>query len=178
VKKKAPSIAAGIQPQTVFYRRRATCFGQETDNATVFAEAVVEYANRKDLFDNNQRLAMISQLANKYFFFHPQLEFLDVFWERGGFDLIAGNPPWLKFTFEEKGIIAEKFPEVEIKSVTAPQVRLLQAEFFKDEKLKDLYYDEMVGTECIAVFMNAGQNYPLLKRATNQFIQMCIRKWI
>mgnify|MGYP006178166613 CR=1 FL=1 len=29
----------------------------------------VEYANRKDLFDNNQRLAMISQLANKYFFF-------------------------------------------------------------------------------------------------------------
>jgi hypothetical protein len=86
-----------------------------------------------------------------------------VFWERGGFDLIAGNPPWLKFSFEEKGIIAEKFPEVEIKSVTAPQVRLLQAEFFKDEKLKELYYDEMVGTECIAVFMNAGQNYPLLK---------------
>jgi hypothetical protein len=39
----------------------------------------------------------------------------------------------------------------------------LQAEFFKDEKLKELYYDEMLGTECIAVFMNAGQNYPLLK---------------
>ena len=66
-------------------------------------------------------------------------------------------------TFEEKGIIAEKFPEVEIKSVTAPQVRLLQAEFFKDEKLKELYYEEMIGTECTAVFMNAGQNYPLLK---------------
>jgi len=129
---------------------------------SLFTDAVVEYTTRRDLFDNNQRLVMISQLANKYFFFHPQLEFLEVFWERGGFDLIAGNPPWLKFTFEEKGIIAEKFPEVEIKSVTAPQVRLLQAEFFKDEKLKDLYYDEMVGTECIAVFMNAGQNYPLL----------------
>jgi hypothetical protein len=162
-KKKAPSIAAGIQPKLFFTGGEQLALGEETDNATVFAEAVVEYANRKDLFDNNQRLAMISQLANKYFFFHPQLEFLDVFWERGGFDLIAGNPPWLKFTFEEKGIIAEKFPEVEIKSVTAPQVRLLQAEFFKDEKLKDLYYDEMLGTECIAVFMNAGQNYPLLK---------------
>jgi hypothetical protein len=163
VKKKAPSIAAGIQPKLFFTGGEQLALGEETDNATVFADAVVEYANRKDLFDNNQRLAMISQLANKYFFFHPQLEFLDVFWERGGFDLIAGNPPWLKFSFEEKGIIAEKFPEVEIKSVTAPQVRLLQAEFFKDEKLKELYYDEMVGTECIAVFMNAGQNYPLLK---------------
>lgn len=128
----------------------------------LFTEAIVAYTNRKDLFDNNQRLATISQLANKYHFFHPQLEFLDVFWERGGFDLIAGNPPWLKFTFEEKGIIAEKFPEVEIKSVSAPKVRLLQAEFFKDEKLKELYYEELTGTECTAVFMNAGQNYPLL----------------
>ncbi len=163
VKKKVPSIAVGTQPKLFYTGGEQLALGEETDNATVFAEAVVEYTNRKDLFDNNQRLAMISQLANKYFFFHPQLEFLDVFWERGGFDLIAGNPPWLKFTFEEKGIIAEKFPEVEIKSVTAPQVRLLQAEFFKDEKLKELYYNEMLGTECIAVFMNAGQNYPLLK---------------
>jgi hypothetical protein len=163
VKKKAPSFSAGTQPKLFYTGGEQLSLGEETDNATVFAEAVVEYANRKDLFDNNQRLTMISQLANKYFFFHPQLEFLDVFWERGGFDLIAGNPPWLKFTFEEKGIIAEKFPEVEIKSVTAPQVRLLQAEFFKDEKLKELYYDEILGTECIAVFMNAGQNYPLLK---------------
>ncbi len=161
-KKKAPSIAAGTQPKLFYTGGEQLALGEETDNANVFAEAVVEYANRKDLFDNNQRLAMISQLANKYFFFHPQLEFLDVFWERGGFDLIAGNPPWLKFQFEEKGIIAEKFPEVEIKTVSAPQVRLLQAEFFKDENLKELYYNEMVGTECTAVFLNSGQNYPLL----------------
>jgi hypothetical protein len=161
--KNALSIVEGLQPKLFYTGGEQLTLGEETNNAIVFSEAVVEYTNRKDLFDNNQRLSKISQLANKYFFFHPQLEFLDVFWERGGFDLITGNPPWLKFTFEEKGIIAEKFPEVEIKSVTAPQVRLLQAEFFKDEKLKELYYDEMLGTECIAVFMNAGQNYPLLK---------------
>jgi len=131
--------------------------------ASDFMDAVVEYTNRKDLFDNNQRLSLVSQLAKKYYFFHPQLEFLEVFWERGGFDLIAGNPPWLKVTFEEKGIIAEKFPEVEIKSVTAPQIRLLQNQFFLDIRLKELYYDEMIGTECTSAFLNAGQNYPLLK---------------
>lgn len=158
----AQQLSFAMEPDELAVDSKPSTEELQTANRELFTEAVVEYANRKDLFDNNQRLAMISQLANKYFFFHPQLEFLDVFWERGGFDLIAGNPPWLKFTFEEKGIIAEKFPEVEIKNVTAPQVRLLQAEFFKDEKLKDLYYDEMVGTECIAVFMNSGQNYPLL----------------
>ncbi len=135
---------------------------QEANVATDFIDAVVEYTNRKDLFDNNQRLIIVAELAKKYFFFHPQLEFLEVFWEHGGFDLIAGNPPWLKVTFEEKGIIAEKFPEVEIKNVTAPQVRLLQSQFLADDRLKEIYFDEMIGTECTSVFLNAGQNYPLL----------------
>ena len=161
-KKKAPSIAEGIQPKLFYTGGEQLALGEETDNATVFAEAVVEYANRKDLFDNNQRLSMISQLANKYFFFHPQLEFLDVFWERGGFDLIAGNPPWLKITFEEKSIFSEKFPEVEIKNLSAPQVRHMQSEFFADEYLSNLFIDELIGTECISSFMNASQNYPLL----------------
>lgn len=130
--------------------------------ALLFTEAIVAYTNRKDLFDDNQRLAMISQLANKYYFFHPQLEFLDVFWERGGFDLIAGNPPWIKIQFEEKGIIAEKFPEVEVKKLSAPQVRGLQENFFADTRLKEIYVDELLGTEATTVFMNAVQCFPLL----------------
>ncbi|MBC7389676.1 MAG: hypothetical protein H7329_10725 [Opitutaceae bacterium] len=163
VKKKAPAINTAIQPKLFYSGGEQLKIGQTMEDVVMlFEEAVVEYSNRKDLFDNNQRLTIVTNLAKHYFFFHPQLEFLEVFWERGGFDLIAGNPPWLKFTFEEKGIIAEKFPEVEIKNVTAPQVRLLQAEFLKDEKLRELYYEEMIGTECVAVFMNAGQNYPLL----------------
>ena len=133
-----------------------------TNAADDFMDAVVEYTNRKDLFDNNQRLTLVSQLAKKHFFFHPQLEFLEVFWERGGFDLIAGNPPWLKITFEEKSIFSEKFPEVEIKNLSAPQVRHMQSEFFADEYLSNLFFDELIGTECISTFMNASQNYPLL----------------
>lgn len=130
---------------------------------TDFIDAVVEYTNRKDLFDNNQRLTIVSELAKKYFFFHPQLEFLEVFWERGGFDLIAGNPPWLKFQFEEKAIISEKFPEVEIKNVSAPLVKVLKEKFFSDRPLRDLYYEEIISTECTSTFLNASQNYPLLK---------------
>lgn len=159
---KAPSITAGLQPKLFYSEGDQLTLGEDVDNAAVFEEAVVQYSSRRDMFDNNERLRVISKLVNKYYFFHPQLEFLDVFWERGGFDLIAGNPPWIKFTFEEKGIIAEKFPEVEIKSLTAPQVRLLQSEFFKNDRLREIYYEEMIGIECTAYFLNAIQNYPLL----------------
>ena len=141
-------------------------FGAEPEQLAYTNEDMVNtligYTERKDLFDKNERLEQVKQLAAQYHFFHPQLEFLEVFWERGGFDLIAGNPPWLKLQFEEKTIIAEKFPEVVIRSVTAPQVRIMQSQFFADARLADMYLEEIIGTECTSVFMNAGQNYPLL----------------
>ena len=124
---------------------------------------IIQYTDSEELFNEDKRRLLLVQKYNKlYHFFHPQLEFLEVFWERGGFDLIVGNPPWIKFTFEEKGIISEKFPEVAIRNVTAPQVRTMQSQFFSDEKLKELYIEEIVGTECTAIFLNAFQNYPLL----------------
>ncbi len=134
------------------------------DNKSTFESIIVEdeAQYKANIFDENQRIKIVNRLAAQYHFFHPQLEFLEVFWERGGFDLIAGNPPWLKLQFDEKGIIAEKYPEVEIKNVSAPQVRLLQSKFFENQTLKDLYYAEMIGTEAASVFMNAGQNYSLL----------------
>jgi hypothetical protein len=135
---------------------------QPADNSELFTDAVVESSARLDLFDNNQRIKLVSRLSGQYHFFHPQLEFLEVFWERGGFDLIAGNPPWLKLQFEESGIISEKFPEVAIRSESAPKVRAMQADFFADQRLKEMYLKEMLGTECTSVFLNAGQNYPLL----------------
>ena len=101
---------------------------------------IIQYTDSEELFNEDKRRLVLVQKYNQlYHFFHPQLEFLEVFWERGGFDLIVGNPPWIKFTFEEKGIISEKFPEVAIRNVTAPQVRTMQSQFFSDEKLKELY---------------------------------------
>lgn len=143
---------------------------EEEKTGQTFTEAIIEYTNRKDLFDNNQRLEVVSNLSKQYHFFHPQVEFLEVFWERGGFDLIAGNPPWIKLEFKEKEIIAEKFPEVVIKNVSAPLVRTMQTQFFSDKRLKEIYVADAVGTECAAVFLNASQNYPLLiGQQTNLF---------
>ena len=60
------------------------------------------------------RLKIVCRLSERYRFFHPMLEFIEVFWLRDGFDIICGNPPWLKLEFDEQGILSEKYPEVEI----------------------------------------------------------------
>jgi hypothetical protein len=122
----------------------------------------LSFKNPDTLYADNNRLQLVNSLAKKYFFFHYELEFIEVFEERQGFDVIVGNPPWLKLQFEEKGIIAEKFPEIEIRNVTAPQVRKLQEELLKDLALLSLYRNEYIENEAATTFMNASQNYPLL----------------
>jgi hypothetical protein len=119
--------------------------------------------DRADFFDNNERLKLVQQLANHYKFFHPQLEFLEVFYERGGFDLICGNPPWIKMTFDEKGIVADTNPEVIVRKMSSPKVRKLLKELLKNEGLNELYINEAIEMDSLTEFMNSTQNYPLLQ---------------
>lgn len=114
------------------------------------------------LFEN-ERAILVRRYSEQYRFFHYELEFIEVFREKNGFDLAVGNPPWIKVAFEEKGLISELFPEVEIRKTTAPQVRRMQSDFMEDETRRESYFDEQIESDVSALFMNAVQNYPLLK---------------
>lgn len=109
------------------------------------------------------RLRIADALGKRYHFFHPMLEFIEVFWLRDGFDIICGNPPWLKLQFDEQGIISEKYPEIAIRKVTAPAVRQLTSRFMENDSLKGLYELEEVDIACSSQFMNAKCNYHLLE---------------
>ncbi len=113
--------------------------------------------------DEPLHLRIADELGKRYHFFHPMLEFIEVFWLRDGFDIICGNPPWLKLQFDEQGIISEKYPEIAIRKVSAPQARIMKENFFLSSPLlKELYLAEEIENACSASFMNAYGNYPLL----------------
>lgn len=118
------------------------------------------------------RFSIVERLANRYHFFHPMLEFLEVFWLRDGFDIICGNPPWLKLEFNDADIVAEKFPEVAVRRMAAPDVRKNLEDYFKKDEerhiqgsvlLRVIYFDEENENVGGAAFMNAHCNYPLLE---------------
>lgn len=109
------------------------------------------------------RLRIADALGKRYHFFHPMLEFIEVFWLRDGFDIICGNPPWLKLEFDEQGILSEKYPEVAIRKVSAPDARKMRDNMFEQiPSTETLYHSEEIETACSSVFMNAYCNYPLL----------------
>lgn len=108
------------------------------------------------------RFQIVERLADRYHFFHPMLEFIEVFWLRDGFDIICGNPPWLKLQFDDKAVMSERFPEVQIRKVSAPDVRAMKDTILKNESMRNIYESEQIETECSGTFMNAYCNYPLL----------------
>ena len=115
------------------------------------------------LFDNGYRIPVVQRLADRYHFFHPMLEFIEVFWLRDGFDVICGNPPWIKLEFDEKEIISDKYPEVSIRKVSAPKVREMKERLFAESpSIGTIYKNELNEVMCQGAFLNAFANYPLL----------------
>ena len=114
------------------------------------------------------RVAVVEGIANARRFMHWPLCFADVLLDNaqrtGGFDLILGNPPWLKVEWNEAGILGEKNPVFVIRKVSASDLAKLRAEAFEQfTGLQDAWTDELQEAEGTQNFLNAVQNYPLLK---------------
>ena len=124
---------------------------------------------QRSFFDDSKRFMIVRRYAKQYHFFHPMLEFLEVFWLRDGFDIICGNPPWLKMEVDLQGVISEKYPEVAIRNIKAAEIKLRYRDrYFKESPaLAELYNKEETGTVCSIEFVNAYCSYPLLVNQKN-----------
>ncbi len=121
-----------------------------------------------------ERFKIVKRLTQRYHFFHPMLEFIDVFWLRGGFDIILGNPPWVLPTFDVIGVVSEKFPEVAIRNEKAPKVRSKISTYFTEvPSLEDIYIAEQNEATGLKTFSNACCSYPLLQGIQTD-LYMCI----
>lgn len=117
------------------------------------------------------RLQIVKELSDKQKFHHWELEFADVFEERGGFDLILGNPPWLKLIWDELGVLGDYEPKVVVKGYSASQITELRESIIEKYSLKDIIlssFEESIGTQ---KFLNAEQNYSDLKGVQSDLYQ-------
>ena len=107
---------------------------------------------------------MVNQLAERYKFFHWELAFADVFADRGGFDIILGNPPWIKVEWNEGGVLGDSNPAFVLQKLSATKLREKRSEAFeRDPKLEQNWFNELTEAEGTQCFFNAIQNYAELK---------------
>lgn len=110
------------------------------------------------------QLQVAQQVAGQQHFMHWALEFADVFKIRGGFDVILGNPPWIKVEWNEQSLLSDFDPRFAIRKLSASDTaKQREAVLVALPLARADYLDECVATEGMGAFLNAIQNYPLLK---------------
>ncbi|WP_019002299.1 Eco57I restriction-modification methylase domain-containing protein [Succinimonas amylolytica] len=92
-------------------------------------------------FWESPRIRIVKEVSSRKKFCHQELEFLEVFWERGGFDIIAGNPPWVVPSFDVISILSERDPSADVKRIKAPDALKEATEKVKEDPAFNHFYE-------------------------------------
>lgn len=112
------------------------------------------------------RIAEVEAIASVRRFMHWELCFADIFTRASGFDLILGNPPWLKVEWNESGVLGERNPQFSIRSISASALSKLRTEAFAAfPGLQVSWTEELQEAEGMQRFLCSIQNYSILKGA-------------
>jgi hypothetical protein len=105
---------------------------QRLEQADRLAKDLPSHAKQSALFRQTNIDALVAtspwltaarEVAARERFAHFDLIFSDVLRERGGFDLVVGNPPWSKPSWNEGDIVGDIDPAFVIRKLSAPQMR-------------------------------------------------------
>lgn len=149
-------ILVGVM-QTGTAHSQMNLFGAEED------EEVLEEVNLDQLCKLFPRFQLVREIAKQNKFMHWELEFADLFADRGGFDLVVGNPPWVKVWWNEQSLIADYYPIAAIRKLKASDVFKVRAQYLENIQFADYYFREYSQTSGLQNYLNSIQNYSELK---------------
>lgn len=107
-------------------------------------------------------LVVADRVASRQGFFHWELDFAPVF-ERGGFDLQVGNPPWVRPRSDVDALLAEGDPWFQLAvKPTQAELRTKREATLAIPGIRDLVVDGTADVAAIAAFVGDSRTYPHL----------------
>lgn len=133
-----------------------------------------QWLTRVEAMLRGEGLARVTRLRP---FFHWELEFPEVA-KSGGFDIILGNPPWIKQRWQEAHVLESIEPALAVRKLRAKQVADLRAQILARPGARSTYLRAMSEGIGTSQYFSAGQNYPLLEGVqTNLYKCFMARCW-
>lgn len=114
------------------------------------------------LLNHNPRLSLVSELSARFHFHHWELEFADLFASRGGFDLLVGNPPWIRLEWNERSFLGDYEPTFLLRELSATDVAKSRKETIEKRRLTSEYLDEYAEIAASQTFLTSRSYYPEL----------------
>ncbi|MCD8209134.1 MAG: hypothetical protein LUD72_14440 [Bacteroidales bacterium] len=131
------------------------------------------------LKEKYQRISLAFDIAERNKFMHWELEFSDMFADRGGFDLIIGNPPWVLLWWQEQDLLSDSNPIFAIKNLSAPQTAEYRSKALSISSVLYSYLDEYESVSAQQNFLSSCQNYFILKgQKTNLYKCFLPQGWL
>jgi len=125
------------------------------------------------------RLTLVKELADKYRFLHWELEFADIFEDNGGFDLVLGNPPWVKLAWNEGNVLGDAEPLFVLRKYNASKLASYRDYTLSRYGFYSKYFSLYEESELFQNYLNAVQNYSILKGVqTNLYKCFLPQSWM
>ena len=110
----------------------------------------------------------VEAIAKKSAAFHWPLEFKSIM-ERGGFDIVLGNPPWERIKLQEQEFFASRDPEISAAPNAAARQKMIKAlekaeKGTRERKLFEDFQMEKRLAESASVFVRESSRFPLTGR--------------
>ena len=106
---------------------------------------------------------LVEATSTDYAFFHWSIEFPAVF-ERGGFDVLLGNPPWERMKLQEKEYFAERDSAVASARNAADRKRMIANLERTDATLWQSFQDALRRSDAESHLLRNSGRYPLAGR--------------
>jgi hypothetical protein len=116
-----------------------------------------------NLCATNPRLNLVQQLTERLHFHHWELVFSERFAENGGFDLILGNPPWVKLEWNERGILSDYDAILAIRKLSASDAAKKRSLQLQEKDCKADYITEFCEVTANSNFFGSFHTYDVLR---------------
>lgn len=99
---------------------------------------------------------------------HWELEFAEVFTRDrqlggGGFDLIVGNPPWIRLDWSETGILSDLEPRIQLDGLSSAEVAQKRGVILANAEKSASYLRAAEGVIATQALLSSSGIYPLLE---------------
>ena len=108
------------------------------------------------------RIPIVKEVCVRERFFHWDLELADILLQDRGFDLIVGNPPWVKLDWTEKDPLEQFEPQIFIRDMRAVEIRRLKPDILNTAERKSEFLEHYRHANAFAAYCQHSLNYQAL----------------
>jgi hypothetical protein len=121
------------------------------------------------------------ELATEQNFHHWELIFAEVLGpttERSGFDLIVGNPPWIRMEWAEAPVLSEIEPLLGVRETRSAELNRSRGELLENKGNRHFFADELRRTSGAVACLNSARLYgELAGMKANLYKNFIVRAW-